>query len=393
MTFPTRYDVAVVGAGPAGARSAEALARRGFNVALFERDPLPGLPVHCTGIVSAECFERYGLPASLLVQEVKSFVLTSPSGRRAHVRRNATQAYVLDRVELDRLLVRRAVNAGAELIMSTAVEAVTWAEGGGATLRASQAGYPIEVSARSAIVATGFGSKLPRRVGLGGPSDVLSGCQAVVENIGGAEELEVMTGSAYGDGGFGWLLPWKPGLALTGILTRRDTMAYLRTQVARLQYSGRIGAVQEMFRCRAIPLGASNRTVMNGIIGVGDAMGQVKPTSGGGIFFSLLCADVASEVLGDALLAGDVSAARLQPYERRWRALLEQEIRQGYALRRILEQMPEPVVEHLHRMLNIPGLRNILLRSAASFDWHSGPLTNLLARLQKQTERARAPAH
>jgi len=87
-----------------------------------------------------------------------------------------------------------------------------------------------------------------------------------------------------------------------------------------------------------------------------------------------------------------VSAARLQPYERRWRKLLESEIRQGYALRMLIEQLPEPVVEHLHRMLNIPGLRRLLVRSAASFDWHSGPLTSLLAKLQRQVEHAGATA-
>ena len=98
------YDVAVVGAGPAGSGTARSLAARGYRVALLERDPAPGEPVHCTGIVSDECFKRYDLPASLVIGSVSSFVLRSPSGRPARVQRRTVQAYVLDRVRLDRWL-------------------------------------------------------------------------------------------------------------------------------------------------------------------------------------------------------------------------------------------------------------------------------------------------
>jgi digeranylgeranylglycerophospholipid reductase len=55
MPTETTYDSIVVGAGPAGARTAEVLARRGLHVAMVERAPEPGAPVRCTGIVSTEC--------------------------------------------------------------------------------------------------------------------------------------------------------------------------------------------------------------------------------------------------------------------------------------------------------------------------------------------------
>ena len=390
MPTKTRYDVAVVGAGPAGAHAAESLAKQGLNVVLIERDPEPGSPVHCTGIVSAECFERYELPNALLIRSISSFMLRSPSGRGATVRRKSTQAYVLDRVALDKLLVERAVTSGAELLCSTMVNDIQWS-GSAVEIDATRDGAAFHVTASAGIIATGFGAKLPKRAGLGSPQDFLSGCQAVVEanNI---DQLEVLTGAAYGSGGFGWLVPWKPGYALTGLMTRRDTMGYLSDHVHNLQQAGRVGRVHELYRCRAIPLGAPNRTVVDGIVGVGDAVGQVKPTSGGGIYFGMLSADIAAAVVGDAVRAGDVSATKLLPYELMWRSLLESEIQQGDALRRLIEQLPDSVVEHMHRLLNVPGLRRVLVAAAPSFDWHSGPLTRFLAKLQHQADRAHVTA-
>jgi digeranylgeranylglycerophospholipid reductase len=388
MPSETTYDALVVGAGPAGARTAELLARRGLRVALLERESEVGARVHCTGIVSAECFEHYQLPESMIISSVRSFVLRSPSGRGARLKRNSTQAYVLDRPAMDRLLVERAVAAGAELMTSTSVTDVAWT-GSGVVANAERDGESFGLSARAAVIATGFGGKLPRKVGLGTPGDLLSGCQVVVEAR-DVEQLEVLTGQAYGEGGFAWLVPWKPGLALTGLMTRRYTMNHLGNHVARLQAEGRVGAVQEVYRCRAIPIGTSSQSVSDGILGVGDAMGLVKPTSGGGIYFGLLSADLAAPVLADAIEAGDVSAARLSSYERQWRDLLDAEIRQGAMLRGLIEQLPDALVEQMHRLLGVPVLRRLLVRAAPSFDWHSGPLMSFLARLQRTTDDATA---
>jgi geranylgeranyl reductase family protein len=390
MQTHKRYDATVVGAGPAGARTAEALAHQGLSVALIERDPAPGSPVHCTGIVSTECFERYDLPDSLLINSISSFMLRSPSGRGATVRRKATQAHVLDRVALDRLLVARAVAAGADLLTSTTVSDLRWT-GAGVEIHAQRGGVPFGINSTVAVVATGFGGKLPKRAGLGSPQDLLSGCQAVVESD-NLDEIEVFTGAAYGDGGFGWLVPWLPGYALAGLMTRRDTMNYLSDHIERLQQAGRVGRVHEVYRCRAIPLGVATHSVVDGIVGVGDVVGQVKPTSGGGIYFGLLSADIAATVIGNAIRSGDVSAASLMPYERQWRILLESEIEQGYALRKLIEHLPDTVIEHLHRLLNVPVLRRALVAAAPSFDWHSGPLTRVLARLQRPTDTVSASA-
>ena len=377
------YDVAVVGAGPAGSGTAEALASLGYRTALIERDPDPGLPVHCTGIVSDECFVRYSLPSSLVLRSVSSFVLRSPSGRGARVQRRSVQAHVLDRVGLDRWLAERAVAAGADLLTSTAVEDVRWT-GAGVRLTTTSGSA---LTARTAVIATGFGAPLARKLGVGASGEVLSGCQAVVEWH-DADEVEVFTGDALGDGGFGWLVPWKGGHALAGLLTRRHTMRSLDGHLERLRSAGRIGRVVEVFRCRPVSLGLPARTVADGVLAVGDVAGQVKPTSGGGIYYALLGAELAARTIAEALEAGDVTAGGLAPYEERWRAAMGPEIRQGLRLRRMLEQLPESAIEQLHRLLGVPGLRRMLVAAAPSLDWHSGKLTRVLERLDRHRDPA-----
>lgn len=346
--------------------------------------------MHCTGIVSLECFERYQLPESLIIHSSSSFVLRSPNGRGAHIRRKSVQAHVLDRVQLDQLLVARAQDAGAQFMTSVTVNDIRW-DGQQVQVGGYVDGKLLSMNARVAVLATGYGSRLSRSVGLGANSEAISGCQAVVE-VEGLSELEVFTGDGFGDGGFGWLVPWKPGLALAGLLTRRQSMDYLRQHLDRLQEVGRIGAVHEMFRCRGVPLGVPERAVLDGIIGVGDVVGQVKPTSGGGIYYGLLGADAAAKTLLEALAANDLSAQGLAAYERRWRDTLEPEIRQGYTLRRLIEQMPEVVIENLHRLLGVPVLRRMLLAAAPSFDWHSRPLTHVLKRLSRHGDKREAVA-
>ena len=66
---------------------------------------------------------------------------------------------------------------------------------------------------------------------------------------------------------------------------------------------------------------------------VGDAAGQVKPTTGGGIYYGLLCADIAANNLHRALDADDLSARNLANYEREWKKKLGRELKIGYYAR------------------------------------------------------------
>ena len=379
MPDSPEYDVIVVGAGPAGSRSAEVLASAGYNVLLTESDPQIGFPVHCTGIVSEECFERYDLPQELVIRTQQSFVLRSPQGRGLSIPL-PSKAFVLNRPDLDRVLAERAQSSGARLLMSTKIDEVTW-ENPNVLVRGMTEGQGVELSARCAVIATGFGSPLARDFWPVPKQNVLSGCQMIVRAP-DIKEIEVFTGKFLGQGGFGWLVPWRDGYALTGLLTRKHTVSLMYSLVEKLQSEGRIEGTEEQFYCRPIPLGTPTTTYKDGMVGVGDAVGQVKPTSGGGIYYALLAADCAGKVIGDSLMANDLSAANLKRYDDEWQAILSKEISQGVMLRSALERLPDEMVEVLHRMIGVPFVRNMIPKFAPSFDWHSRPITQILGAVQ-----------
>src|SRR5260221_4154369 len=72
-------------------------------------------------------------------------------------------------------------------------------------------------------------------------------------------------------------------------------------------------------RVKILPLGAVGRTYGDRMLAIGDAAGLVKPTTGGGIHYSIVSAALAADVAVDALAADRLDAGTLSAYERAWR--------------------------------------------------------------------------
>src|SRR4030042_2677739 len=120
-------------------------------------------------------------------------------------------------------------------------------------------------------------------------------------------------------------------------MSRQEAGAYLKRWLAHLAERGKIASADVKLSYGGIPLKPPPRTCSERMIAVGDAAGQVKPTSGGGIYYGLLCAEIAAETLHRALAEDDLSAKRLARYERAWRKKLGGELRTGYWARTLLE--------------------------------------------------------
>jgi len=167
------------------------------------------------------------------------------------------------------------------------------------------------------VLAAGFGSHLTRQVGLGSVSDYVTGIQAEVytRGVGG---VQVYLGHDVAPGFFSWLVPTHPDRALVGLLARRNGKSYLANFMQRLQGEQKITGVGKEPASWGIPLRPLKRTYRDRVIVVGDSAGQVKPTTGGGIYYSLLSSEIAVDVLSDALVSDDLSASTLREYQTRW---------------------------------------------------------------------------
>jgi flavin-dependent dehydrogenase len=129
-------------------------------------------------------------------------------------------------------------------------------------------------------------------------------------------------------------------------------------------------------RRRLLPLAAIRRTYADRIVAVGDAAGLVKPTTGGGIYYSLLSADLAAGSLHDALVSGDVSEARLSGYETAWRERLNAEFRSQLALRMLAQRLSDGEVDGLFNLAQTDGIMPLVYKTA-QFNRHRDLITAL----------------
>jgi flavin-dependent dehydrogenase len=130
-------------------------------------------------------------------------------------------------------------------------------------------------------------------------------------------------------------------------------------------------------RVKLLPLGPVRRTFGDRLIAVGDAAGLAKPTTGGGIYYSLLSGRLGGEVLAEALREDRLSAAALRPYETRWQARLGPELRAGLAFRTLAARFDDRAVDALLELAAVDGIVP-LLRRTANFNWHRATALALL---------------
>jgi flavin-dependent dehydrogenase len=102
---------------------------------------------------------------------------------------------------------------------------------------------------------------------------------------------------------------------------------------------------------------------------VGEAAGQLKAVTCGGIYYGILAAEIAAETLNVALNRNLHDSAALSIYEKRWRKLLDKELKAGMRIRSAFEKFSDSRIETLFEIACRDGLMS-LIREKANFDWH-----------------------
>jgi len=370
------YDAIVIGAGPAGLQAARQLATRQFRVAVLEEHQVVGDPVHCTGVLAREAFDEFSLSTESILNELTTARFISPSGQDIVYRTRVVEAVVVDRALFDGSLADETVRAGAELIRGARVSRIT-ATADGVTIHVAD--QPL-LHARSCVLACGGRYALHRQLGLGVPSLLLHTAQRELP-ASTPGDVEVHFGSEVAPRGFAWVVPVQRGgrsFARIGVMAEADAPTYFMRVVDRV--AERWGVELPLAgppRLKILPLSRISRTYGDRFIVVGDAAGLVKPTTGGGIYYSLVSASIGAAVLGAALQEGDLSATRLSEYERRWRARLESELDTQLSFRLLAQRMPDEDIEGLFTLARTDGVMPIVKRTA-SFNRHRKLIVALL---------------
>jgi len=330
---------------------------QGVSVAIFEEHPEIGYPSHCSGHVGIESFKRYNpnLPSNLIENEIRGAILNAPNGERLILQRTTPVTWVINRAEYDRYLASLAAKKGAALNLNSRINGIKRVDN---RLRLSL--RDAEVSCKMVIDAGGCGAPVSRYANIFRRDNrqFINSAQVHVEDIAELDPdfVEIYFGQQFAPGFFAWVIPRRDGSAKVGLAVAPRSNIRLHFQRFLKKHpvvASRLRRAKFVTTPRYHPIpisGARDRTYSDGLIVVGDAASQVKPTTGGGIVFGLACGKLAGKTAANAILNGNTTSAFLKSYEDSWRRLLGFDLKTMATLRRLLYGMPD---KHLNRIFSI----------------------------------------
>ncbi|WP_440955583.1 NAD(P)/FAD-dependent oxidoreductase [Methanosarcina sp. Mfa9] len=389
------YDVVVVGAGPVGSTAARYAAKHGAKVLLVEEHSSIGSPVGCTGLLSTRAVAECELRPSdeFVFNSIRGAFVHAPDGQCLPIDGKQTKAYVVSRKNFDRILATLAVEAGVELSLRTKAVGLEHAEleHSGlekADLRAENEyeketarkegrkkdpfvklkvlrnGKPEVINAGVVIGADGVKSRIARYAGLGMPKRVLPGIQVEAPYASEDSAFVELFPGFQAPGFFAWSVPVNEKISRIGLAVEPGMLGQGETPVSCLQkfldsnphVKARYGGGMLDFVVGGIPIGPPEKTSTDGVLVVGDAAGQAKPTSGGGVYPGALAAKIAGRVAAEAALEGNTGSGRLSEYDRLWRKALGKELEIGMKVHDHIGKLEDRQLNELIASLNTPSI-------------------------------------
>jgi digeranylgeranylglycerophospholipid reductase len=378
MSVDAYADVVVVGGGPAGSCCARELALRGFKTLLLEEHETVASKVLCTGIIGINAFEEFPLPWESVVGTLGRMKAISRYGTELPYTPQQPIAYIVDKGAFNSALAAQASAAGAVLHTSTrAHDLVT--DHAGVHLQAIVGGErPLRVHARLAVLACGVNYQLTKNLGLGMPWEFLQGAQTEVPRT-LTQWTEIHLNKTFSREAFAWLVPLQSGYTRVGLMCARNARGALMRFLDAVAPQWR---EWEDLHIAAKPIAQMplQKSYAERVLVIGEAAGQVKATTGGGIYYGLLAARLAAETISQAFAAGCLSATTLQAYERAWRSLLADELALGFSFRKLYGWIGDRQMDGILHYIARDGLKD-LIRRKANFDWHRELIIDLRKRL------------
>lgn len=346
------YDVAIVGAGPAGCTAARVAAHHGLKTIVFDSRKQVGVPVQCGEYLptpeemhdllpnSPRVAQLVDIPKEMITNRSSRLLLASPLHRSFEFR---LVSNIIDRAKFDQYLADQAEDAGAQIHLQTTVlkrlnsnQLLIRKKSGRST-----------ITAQVVIGADGAQSRIARSIGVkyeNKTRDLSPTIQYVLTNVDCDPDItEMYFGHQIAPGGYAWVIPKNDSTVNVGLGFRHPftnpsetAISYLHRFIhshpanAERMQNGKIlrktGAV--------VPTGGPMpRTYSETVLLVGDAAGHVMASNGGGI----------PTALGGGELAGIAATQYIQQetplswYEKTWKKEFGQELTSALDILRIAD--------------------------------------------------------
>lgn len=308
------YDVAVVGAGPAGGSTALHSAKNGLKTVLLEEHAVVGEPVHCGECLSGLAVDKFftSLPDPAVGMKVKGIRVLFPGG---HAPLLDEPGYVLEKHKWEQWIAAQAVDAGAELKLSSKVLEFARADNQW-NLKTASASY----ASKLCVDATGVAAATSMKLRLNARFSDVIGLQYEMLEIPNDGYIDFYLWPEFAPHGYLWMIPKNGGRANVGLVTDQKNKAkpFLEAFVKKMGWESK--KIVRTFGGLIPASGPVPKTYAEGLMLVGDAAGFTSPLFEGGSHLSLQSGKYAADVAKDALQANDVSAQRLSRYEQLWKA-------------------------------------------------------------------------
>ena len=354
------YDAVIAGGSVAGLLCAREIASKGFSVLVIEEDYEIGTPEHCGGLVSIAGLEELGvIPFRKTFDHmIESAKVTAPNGNNFTINSKKQKVIEISRRELDKQIAFQAQKNGAVIKVRTSFQEIT-----DSGIRTSDE----KIDCKIFVDARGVSSLIHKdRTGI-----ISSAQYEIYADWIKKGKVEVIFDQEKYPGFFAWVIPSNEGKGKVGVAGRGINVAEVLDEI--LKQKGIHSTIRKIFAPIWIK-GPIENFIDGKTVIIGDAAGQAKPTTAGGIFTSGMGGVYAGQAISKFLETNEQSD--LEEYQKRWKTRFGKEFDKQLLARKLLERIDNQTINKLFESITPEIIKDISEKD--DFDFHTSSIIKLL---------------